>query len=146
MPTLYKGYPVKKTDEEIKVALEGYMDALFESKGDFNSVILWSSFIQLGQTELQGRQVKRVTRASFIISAISILIALSSLWISNQNSTSSEVWETNQIEALNNIKTSVEEQTQIIEDELKSSNKQLKDLKLITKEKEKQFTTKPKLH
>lgn len=148
MPNVYDGYPEKKTDKEIKVILKEYTDEIFKSRADINTVLQWTPLIQLGQAELQGRSVKRVTRASFFISAISILIAISSLWISNQNSTSSGEWESKQIESLNNIKSSIEKQSQMFETELKENNTILNDIKEISKEKEKtkQFTTKNKQH
>ena len=105
MTTINSQYPYGMKDKEIAEAIKEYSAVIYNSKADINSVLRFSPLIQLGQTELQGRQTKRVTTLSIIVSIVSLLIAGSALYVSLYSSRVSSRWEGSQINLLKELKT-----------------------------------------
>ena len=80
-------------DKEIEDSIKEYSEEIFKSKAGINTVMRFSPLIQLGQTELQGRQTKRVTCLSIIVSIVSLFIAGTALYVSFNTSRASTHWE-----------------------------------------------------
>jgi hypothetical protein len=103
MATLYKDYPTNVKTKELKRIIKEYIDELFNSRADINIILQLSPLIQLGQSELQNRQNKRIEITSTLISISSLVIAIISVYIAVRSDVSSDRWEKNQNIQLNTL-------------------------------------------
>ncbi len=103
MANLYQGYPSKIETKKLKRIINEYTEELYASRANINTVIQLSPLIQLGQSELQGRQNRRIEVISTIISLTSLIIAIGSIYIAIQSDASSNRWEKNQGTQLNTL-------------------------------------------
>lgn len=82
MVNLYKDYPHGMTNREISKTVTEYSKEIFAAQGQLNSVIMFTSLIILGQTELQGRTTKRIAYLSAGIALLSLLVSSAALYVS----------------------------------------------------------------
>jgi hypothetical protein len=108
MAKLTNNYPHGLSDKEIMECISGYSKEIFDNRQELPSALVqYAPLIQLGASELQGRQTKRATNLSIFVSIISLSIAGAALGVSYYSSKSSSRWEESQIKALNEIKSEV---------------------------------------
>lgn len=100
MAPIYPNYPGGCSDKKIKEAIQGYSDDIYSARGNINTVMSLSPLLQMGLSELNGRQNKRIACLSLVIGIISLGVAGVALFISiniNNDSTNK------QLESLNKI-------------------------------------------
>lgn len=100
---LPRNYPYGCGDQQIALMLREYADEIAASGGNVNKVLQLAPLIVIGQSELQGRQTSRVTRISFGLGVLSVVIALVALWVSIANSRTDANWQASQSEGLKTI-------------------------------------------
>ena len=107
MATIQYNYPHGLTDNQIESSIKEYSHEIFEARGNINTTLSFVPLIQLGQSELQSRQTKRVTWLTMIVSFTSLLISGAALFVSYDSSRASSEWEKSQLQALNEINASI---------------------------------------
>ncbi len=132
-PTIPEDFPHSMSDKALEECIKGYMDAIIQEEAQENVVIQNYPLVSLGQYELQKRQNKRIIKFTTGISAVSLLVAITALYIAFTNSHSSERWESNQIKILQSISRTIETQNDSI---IEISNKTEK----LEKEKKNKLT------
>lgn len=103
MATLYTNYPEGMKDGEIIKCVREYTDEIIRSGAQVNTVWQLTPLIQIGQYELEKRQAKRITRLTFGVSIVSMIVAVAALGIALEGSRDSNNWKQSQLEVLENI-------------------------------------------
>ncbi len=134
MTTINSQYPHGMKDKEIAEAIKEYSIEIHNSKANINTVMQFSPLIQLGQIELQGRQTKRVTTLSIVVSIVSLLIAGLALYVSLSSSRVSSQWEESQINLLRELKIETSNISQKLEATIKATKKIYKQEKILPRE------------
>jgi len=104
---LYNGYPNKIRDRRIIEIINEYTQDIIDCGAEAHRTSQLSALIQLGQYELEKRQVKRVTRLTMLVSGVSMAIAGIALNIAVENTHASDKWKDEQIILLKEIKTEI---------------------------------------
>jgi len=117
-------YPNKLSDKRLKALVAEYQAEILKEKASPNSVLRWVPLVQLGLSEIQGREAKKTAERqsqraekmellSIRISILALLIALASaiatMGIAQTTARANERWEQNQLEYLQSITTSINE-------------------------------------
>lgn len=96
-------YPYGCSEAQISKSLREYADQIIASDAQINTVLQLTPLIVIGNTELQSRQTKRVTRVSVGLGILSVLIAAVALWISITNNIASSKSRSTELELLKEI-------------------------------------------
>lgn len=114
MPGIPENFPHSMNDKELEECIKGYMNAIIESEAQENTVIQNYPLVSLGQYELQKRQNNKIIQLTTGISFISLIVAIAALYIANTNSHTSERWERNQINTLQEIGNTIKDHNKIL--------------------------------
>lgn len=104
---LYHGYPNRIRDSRIIEIINEYTQDIIDCGAEAHRTSQLSALIQLGQYELEKRQIKRVTRLTMLVSGASMIIAGLALNIAVENTHTSDTWKNEQIIILKEIKTEI---------------------------------------
>lgn len=99
------------SDDELNSAVKQYADAIFQQKGDINTVLRFSPLIQIGISEIQARQVLKVMKRSLAIGFVSFVISVLAITMVIASLRSSVRWEKNQLRLLESLVSTVESTT-----------------------------------
>ena len=108
---IYQKYPHGLGDDELNSAVKQYADAIFQQKGEINTVLRFSPLIQIGISEIQARQVLKVMKRSLAIGFVSFVISVLAITMVIASLRSSVRWEKNQLRLLESLVSTVESTT-----------------------------------
>src|SRR4030095_1005084 len=111
MPIIRKQYPHGLTTREIQDSIREYAEAMTEAGGKINQVLQFSPLIMLGQQELQTRTNRRVIGLSLGIAILSLLTSGAALYVSHASQASGRHWERRELQALQQLHSSLQHQT-----------------------------------
>jgi hypothetical protein len=111
MPIIRKQYPHGLTTREIQDSIREYAEAMTEA-GGINQVLQFSPLIMLGQQELQTRTNRRVTGLALGIAILSLLTSGAALYVSHASQASGRHWERRELQALGQLHSSLQHQTE----------------------------------
>lgn len=111
MAQLNKNYPEKCSNKEIKELIREYSEEIYKERGHINTVLQFTPMIQLGLSELQNRQNKKIAYLSLSIGIISLLVAAVALYISINSGNKNYQTNKKYIESLDSLNQNISEQS-----------------------------------
>lgn len=110
MAQINSNYPEKCSNKEIKELMKGFREEIHNQRAHINTVLQFAPLIQLGISELNSRQSKKNSWISIGLGVVSLAVAGIALLISLQNTKFDGSWKTKQLNSLERINQTANQQ------------------------------------